>query len=456
MKTLKQLTILLAALLLCTAAAGCGKPEQTDPPVTTETQAAAPGTENTETDETEPEAESAEETEAESETEPAEETEAESETEPETEITLPNEAELVENPVTTPTTETDEPAETEAAAAAESETEPAAETETEASEEKEPEVTRIYDYLNGKTVTAEQQARRPVAIMVNNIKNCLPQDSISAGDMFYECAAEGGITRIMMLVSDYDKLGVVGSVRSSRDYFVDFLANHNAIYVHAGGSEMAYDKIQWRGINNLDGVNMYLPNTFYRDTYRWNNMGMEHSLMATGEGIVSGIASKGYTTVQDESYTSPFAFYDETVDNQLVGSPASHVHMKSTAVQTVDFVYNEETGEYLRYQYNGMPHVDGLTGEQLSLKNVIILFTDIDLIPGDTAGRLTVNTVGSGEGYYITNGKRKVIKWSRDGKTTPVHLEYRNGDELILNSGKTFICVVDTSVAAGIDFEYQW
>ena len=124
--------------------------------------------------------------------------------------------------------------------------------------------------------------------------------------------------------------------------------------------------------------------------------------------------------------------------------------------QTVDFVYDESTGEYWRYQYNGMKHVDANNDEQISVKNVLILFTDINVIPGDSYGRLSVGTVGEGQGYYITNGKRKVIHWSRSGKTTPIQLEYRNGDELILNCGKTFICVVDDSVASKIDFEYSW
>ena len=185
-------------------------------------------------------------------------------------------------------------------------------------------------------------------------------------------------------------------------------------------------------------------------------MGYEHSLMTSGEGIAAGIALKGYRTELDPKQVPLFNFYDEKTDNKLAGSPASHVHMQSTAIQTVDFVYDEKTGEYLRYQYNGMAHVDATTGEQLSVKNVLILFTDISLIPGDTAGRLTVGTVGSGQGYYITNGKRKVVNWSRGSKTETLHLEYRNGDELILNCGKTFICVVDNSVARKIDFEYKW
>lgn len=399
--------------------------------------------------ETESVGETVSEAETEPETTPETEPESETETETETEITLPNEAEMVTDPVSDITAFSDDPEEETLPETTPPETEP-----PEPEEPTEP--PRIFNYLNGKTTTAEEQAKRPVAIMINNIRQSLPQVGITAGDMYYECSAEGGITRIMMLVSDYESLGVVGSVRSSRDYFVDFLANHDAIYVHAGGSEQAYAKIMWRGIHNLDGVNMYLPGMFYRDSTRLYNMGYEHSLMTTGESIAAAIANKNYPTEHDETFVSPFQFYDETVDNKLAGSPASHVHMRSTPIQTVDFVYNEETGEYLRYQYNGMPHVDGETGEQLSLKNVIILFTDINPIPGDTAGRLSVGTVGSGQGYYITNGKRKVINWTRTGKTTPIHMEYRNGDELILNAGKTFICVVDNSVAAGIDFEYSF
>ena len=315
---------------------------------------------------------------------------------------------------------------------------------------------RIYNYLNGKTTTVEERDRRPVAIMINNIKESLPQVGICDGDIYYECAAEGGITRIMMVVSDWEKLGTVGSVRSSRDYFVDFLANHDAIYVHAGGSPLAYAKINYREINNLDGVKGYAANTFWRDEERLQTMAYEHTLMTSGEGIKAAVEMMGYRTELDPNQVPLFKFYDESVDNKIGGSPATHVHMQSTSYQTVDFVYSEETGEYLRYQYNGQAHVDGETGEQLSVKNLLILFTEITVIPEDEAGRLEVVTVGSGQGYYITNGERKVVNWSREGKTTTLHIEYKDGEELILNSGKTFICVVDDSVANKIDFEYKW
>ncbi len=338
----------------------------------------------------------------------------------------------------------------------ESDTEPEQEQETVDAVAEVDEENRIYNYLNGETVTEEERDRRPVAIMINNIKESLPQIGICDGDLYYECAAEGGITRIMMLVSDPEDLGTVGSIRSSRDYFVDFLENHDAIYVHAGGSPLAYAKINYRGINNIDGVKGYSVNPFWRDSKRMQTMAYEHTLMTSGERIAETIDALGYRTKLAEDQVPMLQFYSEKTDNTLNGSPATHIHMQSTSIQTVDFVYNAESGEYLRYQYNGIAHVDGETGEQLSVKNLIILFTDITLVPGDEAGRLAVETVGSGQGYYITNGERKVITWSRDSKTSTLHLEYKNGDELVLNCGKTFICVVDDSVASKIDFEYEW
>lgn len=453
MKSMKRTLALLLSVLMLASAAACGK----------EGGETVDSTEAPAMEETLPQEEAEESAEEPEEEKPADETVPAPDTaEAETEITLPSSEELLETPDSVITgysddKDTEEELAAEEAAKQEATEQAKAEEEAKQEEEAEPEEpSRIYNYLNGKTTTVEERDRRPVAIMINNIKKSLPQHGICEGDIYYECAAEGGITRIMMLVADYENLPTVGSIRSSRDYFVDFLHNHDAIYVHAGGSGQAYDKILTRGINNLDGVNMYLPTTFWRDQWRRENMGYEHSMMTNGPEIVNGIEFKDYRTALDENQVPLFNFYDENTDNKLVGSPAPHIRMQSTSIQTVDFVYNEETGEYLRYQYNGMPHVDGTTGEQLSVKNVLILFTDISLIPGDEAGRLAVGTVGSGQGYYITNGKRKVVNWSREGKTSTMHIEYRNGDELILNSGKTFICVVDNSVAKKIDFEYEW
>ena len=358
-------------------------------------------------------------------------------------------------PISTGNTEDTDPPKTEPADTDEPETN-APDTDAPETTLKDPEPEKFYSYLTGYEITEEEQKQRPVAIMLNNIWTAIPQIGIRAGEVYYECSAEGGITRVMMVLNNYDKVGIIGSIRSSRDYFVDFLDNHDALYVHAGGSDQAYAKLEWRKIDKLDAVTMYLPDTFWRDEDRLANMGYEHSLMTSGEAITNGFKKQGYRTELNDNYVPIFNFCYPDEEIVLGTEPAKHIHINTTPVQTVDYVYNEETGEYLRYQYNGQAHVDGENGEQISVKNVIILFTDITLIPGDTAGRLAVETVGEGRGFYMTNGELKEIKWSRSHNRAPIEMTYADGTALVMNCGKTFINVVDDSVENTLSFNYEW
>ena len=292
--------------------------------------------------------------------------------------------------------------------------------------------------------------------MLNNLRLQLPQFGLDYGQIYYECVTEGSITRLMMLVDSYENMGTVGSIRSSRDIFADFVADHDAVYVHAGGSPQAYNIISSRYLASLDGANMYLPSTYFRDPWRLNNIGYEHSLMTNGAGIVSGIQYKGYRTSLKEGFDPPFRFYSESENHMTGGASASHVRILSTPIQTVDFVYDANSGQYLRYQYNGQKHVDGATSAQIAVKNVIVLFTDISVIPGDEKARVAVTNVGTGAGWYFTNGQRAEIAWSRASSTDKMKYAYKDGSELILNAGKTFICVVDNAAAKTIAFDYQW
>ena len=128
----------------------------------------------------------------------------------------------------------------------------------------------------------------------------------------------------------------------------------------------------------------------------------------------------------------------------------------ATPIQTVDYVYDAASGQYLRYHYNGLAHKDGTSGKQIAVKNVIVLFMDIGLIPGDDKSRVDVSDVGTGSGYYITNGQRAEIVWSRASSYDTMHYSYTDGTPLVLNAGKTFINIVETAAANTISFNYQW
>ena len=116
--------------------------------------------------------------------------------------------------------------------------------------------------------------------MINNIGVALPHCGISGADIIYEILAEGNITRMMAIFSDINKAnGPIGSMRSSRPYYIETALSYDAIYVHAGGSEQAYSDIASKGVNNIDGVrgNYDASSAFYRDKNR-QQYGYEHSL----------------------------------------------------------------------------------------------------------------------------------------------------------------------------------
>lgn len=297
----------------------------------------------------------------------------------------------------------------------------------------------IINPLTGLEATVDYEARRPVAIMINNIRVATPQEGISYADIMYECIVEGAQTRLMMLVSDYEKLPVVGSVRSSREYYLDFAANHNAIYIHAGGSTQAYIELASRKVNNIDGVNDNSVSgmCFYRDSWRRANMGFEHSLMTTGERIAKSIDFKKYNTDIKADFDSPLDFVPYDTVRVPNGGDATYLKVRYSGSHMPYFEYNEDEGVYYRWQFLGDKHMDKTADTQLSFTNIIVLYCPT-VYTGDSYGHMDVTTTGKGEGYYLTAGKYEKITWEKADEDTPVKLYNEAGEELLVNRGKTF------------------
>lgn len=330
---------------------------------------------------------------------------------------------------------------------------------TETTEAETEPVVVIPDHTNpltGLGTTKDYYSLRPVAIMINNLWGALPQEGISDCDIMYECLVEGGITRLMVVDADYEKLGAIGSVRSCRHYYLDLAQNYDAIYIHAGASDQGFLEISNRGINNLNGVNMYIPDMFYRDELRLQTMSYEHTLMTSGEGIVKGIAYKKYRTELDGSLKNKdaFNFVEYGTRRELDGDSASCVLLPYSKYQTARFDYDKATNSYYRFQFEDVPHIDGTTGEQISFTNVLVLFCDVISL-NDAAGHLDITTENeNGEGYYISGGKYEQISWSKPTEDSPTTYYGSNGEELVLNRGKTFISIFPDYNRQNIDFNY--
>ena len=89
------------------------------------------------------------------------------------------------------------------------------------------------------------------------------------------------------------------------------------------------------------------------------------------------------------------------------------------------------------------PHVDAVTGEQYTVKNIII--TPIDTHTYDSYGRLELDDIGSGEGYFITDGYAIPITWSKDSRSSQTVYKNMDGKEIKVNDGNTYIQITPPS-----------
>ena len=226
----------------------------------------------------------------------------------------------------------------------------------------------IKSKLTGEWVDPQKGNRRPIAVMLNNIKEAIPQSSIEAADIVYEAPVEGGITRLMGIYEDFDDLDKIGSVRSSRLYYCYFAKEFDAVYVHWGQAIYAQDLLNSSNIDNLNGLELE-GSTFFRSSDRV----APHNGYTSGSRLLAGIEKKGYRTDYTSDYKQKFLFSDEEVT--LPNGASAKKVTPGYAVNKPWFEYQESDGLYYRYQY-GDKQIDKETGNQIAYKNIIMQTVD--------------------------------------------------------------------------------
>lgn len=298
--------------------------------------------------------------------------------------------------------------------------------------------------LTGLPLRAGAPEDRPVAIMLNNLKGALPQLGVSQADILYEVLAEGGITRMLGVYQSVEGVGNLGSVRSSRPYYLELALGHDAVYLHAGGSPDAYDKIRAWNVTALDCVNgPYEGSLFWRDVWRRKNLGYEHSVITSGETISALFPGYSFRKQHDAGYTCEMSFSED--GTPAGGQTAGTVRVPFSNYKTGIFSYDPLMGTYQVSEY-GAPYVDGNTGEQVAVTNLLILKTRCANIPGDTYGRITVDLTG-GEGWFACGGSYVPIRWEKEAPAGQLRYETEDGQPLTLGQGHSYVCIVPTDSA---------
>lgn len=293
-------------------------------------------------------------------------------------------------------------------------------------------------------IVNEDSKSRPYAVMINNNHAAWPQCGIGDAYIVYEIIAEGGITRMMALYKDQDT-AKIGSIRSARHYFIDYAEENDAIFVHWGGSPQAYSRLT--SIDSIDGLALE-RSVFFRD--KTLNRDLEHTGFTSMENVKEYAEKKGYT--RDTKKDLLLNYSIEEIDMASIENveTADNVTIKYSDYHSTSYKYDEEKKVYYR-SMSGKANVDLETGEQYTAKNIIAYSVEnYTLSDGENKGRQEIKNVGTGKGYYITEGKAIPITWEKESHSAQTIYKYENGEELKVNDGNTFIQIYPTSGSINI------
>lgn len=276
---------------------------------------------------------------------------------------------------------------------------------------------------------------RPVAVMIDNdVAASRPQMGLESAYMVYEIIVEGGASRMMALFKNHE-LEKVGPIRSSRHYFLDYALEHDAIYCHAGWSPKASADIKSLGVNNINGIQGDDGSVYWRDyTYdrTWHNL-----YSGVDKLYDKAVNTKKYRGTTDKTHT---AYSDEDITPKT-DSSATEIKLPYSNFYRVGYMYDAENMVYKRY-VDGSEHMSQ-TGNVLTAKNIIIYqVKNFNLNDGDNVGRQDIENIGTGSGYYVTNGKVVNINWSKSSRSAKTVYTTEDGEELVLNPGNTFVQIM--------------
>ena len=291
--------------------------------------------------------------------------------------------------------------------------------------------------LTNELIDESIKEQRPIAVMADNESIALPHYGLTQADIVYEMmnsTANGRITRFMALVKDWGNLEQFGSIRSVRPTNVILSTEWNAVLCHDGGPFYIDEYLADPAVDHFSG-------TFSRVS---NGKSREYTEYIMPGDLEKNFESSGVSTEYTSYYPGPhYQFanednpvdlteYEDAVDATLIDLPFAH---NGSWLE-----YNEDDQLYYYSEY-GKAHVDpGNDNKQLCFKNLLIQSCGYQQY--DEHGYMIFDCITSGYGYYVTNGHARYVSWTKDSMRAPTRYYDMAGNEITLNTGKTYVAYV--------------
>ncbi len=307
--------------------------------------------------------------------------------------------------------------------------------------------------LTNEWISEDIKDQRPIAAMVDNEKTALPHYGLSQhADVVYEMTnslANDGITRLMVLVKDWEKIEQLGSIRSTRPTNLVIAPEWNAIVCHDGGPFYIDDYLAKPYVDNFSGTFSRVNNGKSREFTEYICTGDLDKNFESKSNV-----SRTYNEYHKDEPHYQFVKSDSEI-NDLSGAPS----VQDCTKIELPFKHNSSKLEYdpesKRYMYSeyGQKHTDPGNGDaQLGFTNVLL--QNARYVKFDDNGYMMFHAIDfQRDGWFITEGKAIPITWSKTDETSPTRYYDKNGDEIILNTGKTYVALIPDDKWSGLVVE---
>lgn len=307
-------------------------------------------------------------------------------------------------------------------------------------------------YLTGLPLAENLVNQRPVACMYENTKGCLPHHNLDKAAIVYECPVEGSITRYMAIFDDWQNVYPIGNIRSCRTYYAHYAVEYDAIYFHWGEAVFAKPFLTSGQVDDIDALSYTWDgkknNHSGKPFFRIGGEG-EHTGFSSGEKMMEGIQSLGYSLEHKDSWQPHWKFASDATPQELEGGEDVQVIKPYYPYNYPGFIYNPEDQLYYRYEFRS-PEVDGESGNQYAVTNVVMEYDESSYYKesnGANSKYLQFELVGEGVGKYFTHGKMIDVTWKKDSLSDITHFYTLDGEELVMNQGKTWYMLIESQYA---------
>ena len=274
---------------------------------------------------------------------------------------------------------------------------------------------------------ADNLDRPAMAVKIHNQDGAFPQAGLESADLIYEELIAAGTTRLIAIFHSLDA-PTVGPVRSARTSDPPILANLNTPgFAYSGANPGTLERVRNA---DLIGIIDTRPQ-MYRDP---NRPPAPDNLMTSTEGLYELLGDRGGV---------PTAILPYVEEGAAAGDPIDGAEVQISSSYRVQVVWDEERGEWLRWQRGG-PHTEVVDGgeyggpvQQVGSANVVVA----DIPYGTSAVDETTpeaDPIGEGPVWILSEGKVVTGLWRRPTESDPWEFVDGNGAPLGVAPGRTW------------------